>query len=156
MAEPTLDLVRELFVQLRGAELDVFLMGGWAEELRGLVEPRPHRDIDLLLRAGNLDALDAFLEHHPEFTEIPAKRFSHKRAALFEEVMVEFILVRERQTVFFEGLFTLDWPSDTFDEPLPLPVEMFAISAAALRFYRSRHEAIQAAYEEFTRPKPGY
>ena len=149
MTEPTLALVRELFAGLRAADLDVFLMGGWAEELRWLIAPRAHRDIDLLLRAKSFTILDAFLQASPAFVEIPAKHFNHKRAALYKEVMIEFILVRERQSIFFDGLHSFDWPANTFDEPLPGWPDLSAASPDALATYRANHAQVQSAYEAY-------
>ena len=87
-----LRFVRDVLSRLEVAGLDVWLAGGWAEELHGLLEPRPHHDVDLLYRGESFDSLDAFLGTGA-VTEIAAKRFAHKRAFELDGTMVELILV---------------------------------------------------------------
>lgn|GEM_PF-554688 len=143
-----------MLARLRAAGLPVWLAGGWAEELRGLIPPRPHRDIDLLCRADDFAVLEAFLRHNPEFEEISAKRFSHKRAVLLAGLMIEFVLVQQGApgffTRFFGGRFRLDWPAGSFEQDLqvagqPVP----AASIEALRHYRAQHAHIQRAYQQW-------
>ena len=54
-------LLVSVVATLRAAGLDVWVGGGWGEELRQMLEPRTHKDIDLLLRADNFDEWEAFL-----------------------------------------------------------------------------------------------
>jgi hypothetical protein len=79
---------------LDDALVDVWLFGGWAEELQGLVPARAHRDVDLLHPAEDFTRVDALLRAEPALVEIVAKRFAHKRAFLLDGVMVELFLVR--------------------------------------------------------------
>ena len=39
--------------------VDTWISGGWGEELRGLVRPREHADLDLLYPAESWDEVDA-------------------------------------------------------------------------------------------------
>src|SRR5439155_14348903 len=57
----------------------VWLFGGWAEELRGLTPPQPHRDVDLLYPGPDFRRLDEFLagEVVEEWT---GKRRPYRRA----------------------------------------------------------------------------
>src|SRR5215218_6961176 len=90
-----------------------WLCGGWAEELQGLIAPRPHRDIDLLYRADDFELVDRFLRQ-AAVEEILAKRFSHKRAFVLEGVMTELILVRPDLTTLFWNQQHFAWPVDIF------------------------------------------
>ena len=153
MPEATFDLLRRVMGTLQAAKLPVTLFGGWAEELRGLCAPRPHRDIDLLYRATSFDRLEAFFYAQPAFAEIAAKRFSHKRAALLEEVMIEFILVQDGPggpcTHFFADRLRLNWPPDTFDQTVPVADDHWPVaSTAALHFYRAQHSQVEQAYQQ--------
>ncbi|MGV3550067.1 hypothetical protein [Rhizobium sp.] len=76
---------------LRIRDLPCELFGGWAEELLGLREPWQHGDIDLVFRGDSLAAFDALGD---EFAPVPAKRFHHKRAFTFSDVLCEVILVQ--------------------------------------------------------------
>jgi predicted nucleotidyltransferase len=144
-----LQLVREVVDTLRRRGLDIWLFGGWAEELRGLRPPTPHGDIDLLLRSESFAQLEAFLSAQPTLTEIAAKRFSHKRAFVWLGIPVEILLVQSDslQTLAFDGRATIDWPTNTFTEPSPsgLPIA----STEALALYRRRHGEVVEAYAAY-------
>ena len=104
---------------LRDARVNVWLFGGWAEELQGLVPARAHRDVDLLHPAGDFDRVDALLRTEPALTEIIAKRFAHKRAFVLDGVMVELVLVRSDANGYYTDLpegVKHRWPADVFDE----------------------------------------
>jgi hypothetical protein len=119
---------------LAGEGVAAWVFGGWAEELLGLAEPRPHDDLDLLVAADDWRAVDRLLTR---LEEIPAKRFEHKRAFVLDGVMVELFLVRRDA----KGLFTTfwgvrrPWPGDALDDEGALPVA----SAAAVAGYRAQH-----------------
>ena len=77
----------------------------------------------------------------------------HKRAVVWQGVLVELILVgisdRPRSS-FFDGRFILEWPEDTFDAPLldcPVPV----IHSRALALYRAQHAFIEQARDAYLR-----
>lgn len=142
----TLKFVEEVMRRLEDAALDVSLFGGWAEEMWGLIPPRPHGDIDLLLRAGDFARMDRFLSENPDLIEIPAKRFSHKRAFEATGVRVEVFLVRQDQkgyfTSFFDGELIYRWPPDVFDH-------ISLASPTALRAYRESRAEIDGAYRRY-------
>ena len=86
--------------------------------------------------------------------EIQAKQFSHKRAILYREVMVEFLLVQRDNgiyfTDFFSGRYRLEWPTDVFCNKLRIPEYDIPIaSKQALHVYRLRHRQVEQAYHEF-------
>ena len=136
---------------LRKAQINTWVFGGWAEELWAIAEPRSHNDIDLLYPAENFDCLDTFILAEPDFIEIEAKRFSHKRAVLRDGIMIEFFLVQSTGsnlfTAFFNGQAIFDWPSDILS--YTRPVGNHAVNVAsqqALIAYRANHENITLAY----------
>lgn len=133
--------MRRVLSVLEEAGAPCWLFGGWAEELRRVCAPRSHADVDLLCPGEDFAAVERMLGES-ELEEIEGKRFRHKRAFLFEGVMVEVFLV-QRDT---RGLFTSfwgrkrhDWPADTLASSSALPVA----SEAALAGYRSRHWALR-------------
>jgi len=93
----TLTFVLTLMQRLARAQIETWLAGGWAEELRDLSLPRPHQDVDLLYPAANFHHVDQWLAGTNEFSEITTKRFSHKRALLSEQVMIEMILLEPQK-----------------------------------------------------------
>ncbi len=127
-----LRFVEAIYDQLRSDGLDVWLAGGWAEELYGMIQPRPHHDVDFLYRAESFDDVDEFIGQG-EVAEIEAKRFHHKRAFEAEKTMVELILVSPELTTSFWGRHTYSWPVDTFGDNSRRPR---LVSMAALRHYR--------------------
>jgi hypothetical protein len=108
-----LRLVRRIVELLREGGVSVRIFGGWAEELLGLSPPRPHRDVDLLVLAHGFEQVDALIGELA-LDEVVAKRFAHKRAFVFEGVLVELFLVSgegERHVSEFWGR-RWDWPGD--------------------------------------------
>ena len=125
----TPDMVISVLARLEQNGISCLLFGGWAAEALGLVPPRTHRDIDLLLPAGSFSALDGLLAvPSVGFAEIPLKRFAHKRAFLFDGVMVEIILVQETG----QGAVTNFWGDTLFAWKLPL-AERCHLSGHGLR-----------------------
>ena len=120
---------------LRGSGLEVWVFGGWAEELLGLERPRPHRDVDLVYVADDFSAVDAL-----DFDWIAAKRFPWKRAFMLEGAMVELFLVRRDErgwfTEFERGRW--DWPADVVADRGACPVASAAAVTGYRREYRSR------------------
>jgi len=104
---------------LDDALVRVWLFGGWAEELQGLVPARAHRDVDLLHPAEDFARVDALLRSEPALAEIVAKRLAHKRAFALDGVMVEVFLVRSDAGGYYTdlpGAVTHRWPADVFEE----------------------------------------
>lgn len=139
------------------AGIDVWLAGGWAEELHRMIDPRPHHDIDLLCRAESFDAVDRFVSR-ARVTEITAKRFPHKRAFDAAGIMVELILVGADLTTRFWDGFPYPWPPDTFGDPAGRPP---LISVRALRHYRlnrppaAHPSAVESAVTDSSRRRHG-
>jgi len=156
MTANTLPFVLAILERFEAAKLPIWLFGGWAEEVWGISAPRTHHDIDLLYVAESFDILDQYIDHTSTCTEIRAKRFSHKRAVLFQGVMIEFILVESQiegyHTQFFTNLYELAWPCDLLDYRLPIQEQVAPIaSKAALELYRHNHSQIEAAYQSYCR-----
>ena len=152
MAENSLPLLADVVGALAESGIRTWLFGGWAEELFGVRPPGPHRDIDLLYPAVGFEPLDEFLRVRGDVEEVRAKRFSHKRAFLWQGVVVEVLLVRREGaglvTDFF-GAHRFLWPPDTISRMVRLPSgECGAASPAALRLYRERHGEVEQAYRE--------
>ncbi|HEY4348815.1 MAG TPA: hypothetical protein VGM80_14620 [Gaiellaceae bacterium] len=127
--------------RLEDEGLRTWIFGGWAEELRGLRNPGPHSDIDLLYPAGSFDLLDAVLVSAPELEQITEKRFSHKRAFVAAGTMVEVFLLRpcgNRHVTHFWGQLALEWPEHALGELDGARVA----SVSALGFYRAEHARI--------------
>ena len=156
-----LTFVKSITGRLQTFGVNVWLAGGWAEELHGMIEPRPHHDVDLLLQGDSFETVDRFLSEDG-IDEIAAKRFAHKRAFQADGIMVELILVRPRPgsrapqrscailpgvrggtaqprrgscdlITTFWGDHDYHWPADTFRDESGNPR---LVSIAALRWYR--------------------
>jgi Aminoglycoside-2''-adenylyltransferase len=148
VAESNLDLLASVVDRLATAGIEVLVFGGWAEELSRLSAPRPHRDIDLLLPAQSLAAVDRFIAGEGRSNEIRGKRFAHKRALLVSNVPVEITLVGHDP----EGPVTRFWGDTPFrwlvplcePEPVRTAVRAFAVvSRANLARYRELHDTTQ-------------
>ncbi|MDB4984491.1 MAG: hypothetical protein JWM20_670 [Patescibacteria group bacterium] len=122
--------------------ISVWLFGGWAEELRGMVEPRNHNDIDFLYLAENFNTLDELIRNE-KLEEILAKRLHHKRALLINGIMIEFILVtviEHRFVTKFFGTYDYEWPSDIFSDSELSGIKI--VSKNTLSFYRNNYSKI--------------
>lgn len=112
-APATLEHVHEVLDALDASGLSPCLFGGWAKELHGVWEHGAHGDIDILVRADDIAALDAFLRAGslPEF--LP-KRHVHKRAYWHRGILVELFHLRpapDGTTTDFYGQFVRPWRS---------------------------------------------
>ena len=128
-------------------KLLMWIFGGWAEELRRTISPRTHKDIDLLYPANDFSILDEFIEDN-KFPTI--KKFPHKRAFLFNKIVVEVFLVqqtgRTSSTNFF-SLYKYDWPLNTFDYQT---VDGFRVASSnTLKQYRNDHKLIENVSNKF-------
>jgi hypothetical protein len=150
----TLDFVCSVMQWFAEAQIMTWLFGGWAEELWHMSLPRPHRDIDLLYPAENFQQLDRWLfTTSGDLFPIEAKRFSHKRALLYQQIMIEIVLLEPQPgayvTNFFDGKYQVIWPSDTLTS-LPLQRDQIAVaSRQALQLYRCLHPWISLAYHTY-------
>jgi len=134
--------------------LATWLCGGWAEELRGLCRPRTHQDVDLLYSAAKFAQLDQWIARTQDLSEIPANRFSHKRAILCRDIMVEVILLEPDEkggylTNFFNQRFQLVWPHDTLSLLFVRGQGVPVASEEALRLYRQQHRSVAEAYQAY-------
>lgn len=130
-------------IRVQGLSCDVF--GGWAEELLGLREPWDHRDIDLAYQGDSLAAFDAITSG---FSPVPLKRFHHKRAFLFRDVLCEILLIQDaesRPVTHYWGDVPFYW-----DQPLlhPDAVDVYGesvtvVSPENLRRHRHQHRHTQ-------------
>jgi hypothetical protein len=135
------------------ADLTVWVFGGWAEELWQITPGRIHNDIDFLYAATTFERLDCFIAQAKDLQEIPAKRFSHKRAILYQDVMIEFFLVQGADgnyfTDFFSGRYRLAWPTDIFWHSAKISDHSVPIaSKQALALYRQHHKQVEKAYHQ--------
>jgi len=109
--------------------VDSWVFGGWAEELRGLIKPREHVDLDLLYPAEDWSIADnLYLDW------VEGKRFDWKRAFKLEEITVELFLVQYDARGWYTQLERRrhNWPANVFAGTGRTPV----VSTAALAGYR--------------------
>jgi hypothetical protein len=121
---------------LRSQGIETWVFGGWAEELRGLIKPRDHVDLDLLYPAPGWNRVDRL-----DLDWIEGKRFPWKRAFVLEGTMIELFLVQR------DGWYTRlqrrvhRWPADTLASNGHLRVA----SQAALGSFRHSYRIDAAA-----------
>ena len=154
MSENTLGFLLSMIKLFEEADLPVWVFGGWAEEVWQITPVRIHNDIDFLYRATMFERLDGFMAQTKDVQEIPAKRFSHKRAIIYQQVMIEFLLVQGANgnyfTDFFSGRHRLMWPADVFCCSADISDRNVQIaSRQALGVYRQQHEQVELAYQNF-------
>ena len=154
MLENTLAFLLLTVERFEANALPVRVFGGWAEELWQIIQPRVHTDIDFLYPAATFEDLDRYIARTNEFQEIQSKRFSHKRAILYEQVMIEFLLLQQSNgiyfTDFFSGQFYLEWPADLLWHSLYISgYDLQMVSKQALRLYRQNHQQVEQAYSAF-------
>jgi len=113
--------------------LDTWIFGGWGAELRGLIKPREHGDLDLLYPAPDWKAADAL---HLDWIE--GKRHSWKRAFRLEGIAVELFLVQHDAQGWFTELARRrhDWPENVLASTGQLPVASTAALASMRHSYR--------------------
>ena len=124
-----LAFVERAVMLLEAKGVDTWVFGGWAEELRGLIKPREHVDLDLLYPAEDWSIVDnLYLDW------IEGKRFDWKRAFKLEEITVELFLVQYDARGWFTQLERRrhNWPANVFAGTGRTPVA----STAALAGYR--------------------
>jgi hypothetical protein len=137
-----LRLVRRVVALLGGGGVDVWVFGGWAEELLGLSPPRSHRDLDLLHPANDFGRVDELMTEL-DLDEVVGKRFPHKRAFVFEGVLVEIFLVAgegDRRFSEFWGR-RWEWPADVLSGDGALPVA----GSDSVAAFRAHHPSRRAA-----------
>ncbi|MEO9875415.1 MAG: hypothetical protein ABJM26_22725 [Anderseniella sp.] len=139
--------VLSILDKLAGAGFAACLFGGWAEEVLKLTGPRKHSDIDLLLVAPSWEML---VHHNPlsglGFTEIPAKRFPHKRAYICLDLMVELFLVKpngDRLETLFWGDVPYVWSSPLCCEGTLASTAIQCTSIENMVRFRAEHYSLQ-------------
>ncbi len=150
----TFSFVNHLLHTLAAAHTRSWLFGGWAEEVWGVIAPRPHNDIDLLYPAADFGTLDQFIGTNPSMAEILAKRFSHKRAVMYHDVMVEWFLLESHgtgyATHFFDGKHSFYWPDGSLTQVRGLDGQHVDVASRdALTAYRQQVEARVQAYQAY-------
>ncbi len=118
--------------------VDTWVFGGWGEELRGLIRPRDHVDLDLLYAAEDWQTVDAL-----DLDWLEGKRFPWKRAFVLEDVAVELFLVRRDDRGWYTPLQRRrhDWPENLLASNGRLPIA----STAALASFRHSYRVDAAA-----------
>jgi hypothetical protein len=144
MTYTTAALAVTILKRLENFNVRCLLAGGWAEEALQVIPARAHRDVDLLFPAQSFSELDRLFGD--TLTEVPLKRFAHKRAFLFEGAMVEVVLVQRSG----DRMVTLFWGDVPFEWKLPLEEtcsldghRISAVSRDNLRLYRECHASTQ-------------
>jgi hypothetical protein len=124
-----LAFVERAVALLSSKGVPAWVFGGWGEELRGLIIPREHVDLDLLYAADDWRVVDAL---HLDWIE--AKRYPWKRAFTLEGITVELFLVQRDERGWFTQLARRrhDWPENLLGTNGHLPVA----STVALASYR--------------------
>lgn len=147
----TLDFVLRVMQRFVQAEIATWLAGGWAEELWGIYPPREHGDVDLLYVAPNFHHVDHWLSNVRDFSPIESKRFWHKRAVLYEQVMIEVVLLEPHAggyiTHYFGQKYPLIWPNDSLGT-LSFRGSLIPVaSRQALKLHRHVYPQIAQAYQ---------
>jgi hypothetical protein len=128
-----LQFVERAQTLLRARGIETWVFGGWAEELRGLIRPRAHFDVDLLYPAESWDEVDALT-----LDWLPGKRFPWKRAFRLEATTVELFLVRRDEQGWYTELARRvhRWPDNVLASNGPLRVASTAALASSRHSYR--------------------
>jgi hypothetical protein len=152
MSVNTLPFLLSIIRLLTDAQVTTWVFGGWVEELWQISAPRAHNDIDLLYPADDFVHVDRWIVATEGITEIAGKRFSHKRAVIYRQVMIEFLLLERvhdgHQTNFLSGLYALEWPPDTLRYTISIADCVLQVASPdTLTCYRREHIAVQQAYQ---------
>lgn len=142
----TTQTVTDVLSMLAQLGVTAALCGGWAEQAFGLVGPREHKDIDLVIESDDFSRIDQLFSSGSLQNEIVAKRFAHKRAFVVSGTMVEMYLVQYHANQFV----TLFWGDvqHTWLDPLATKTWLEGASVRAVtqqnlvRFRRS-HQSHQ-------------
>lgn len=152
-ANNTLDFVLTIMRRFAQAQMPVWLAGGWAEELWGLCPPRQHKDVDLLYLASDFQFPDYWFSQAQDMSPIQGKRFSHKRAVLYEQIMIEVVLLTPQSggyiTHYFDRRYTLNWPNDSLCHLFVGGHLIPIASYQALQLHRQCYPQIAQAYQTY-------
>jgi len=128
-----LAFVERAITLLRSKGVETWVFGGWGEELRGLIRPRAHVDLDLLYPAEDWEPVDALY-----LDWLASKRYPWKRAFVLEGTMVELFLVQHDERGWCTKLArrTHRWPDNVLASNGHLPVASTAALAGMRHSYR--------------------
>ena len=104
-----LEFVLRAVDRLRSEGIRTWVCGSWGEELRGLIPPGPHADLDLLYPARDWQRVDAL-------GWVDDDGVSWKRTFSLEATLVELYLVERDEHGWFtrHGRSRHDWADDVF------------------------------------------
>ena len=124
-----LQFVERAQTMLRARGIETWVFGGWGDELRGLIRPRDHVDLDLLYPGESWQDVDGL-----DLDWIEGKRLPWKRAFAHEAVAVELFLVQRDEEGWYTALKRRvhRWPENLLASNGHLRVA----STAALASYR--------------------
>ena len=130
--------VERVQTMLRAQGVETWVFGGWGEELRGLIRPRDHADLDLLYPGETWDEVDALA-----LDWIEGKRLPWKRVFAQEAVAVELFLVQRDEQGWYTALRQRvhRWPENVLASNGHLRVA----STAALASFRHSYRVDAAA-----------
>lgn len=137
----------EIVTRLENEGLKIVIFGGWAAELQKIEKVRPHSDIDLLILDKDFNRLVGFINRNE--WEI-VKSYSHKKAFMFDGIMVEVFLVRiddnEFTTEFTgeEKSVIFHWPDQLFTERAIRDVSLKLATKDTMAKYRKSHKRIHS------------
>ncbi len=148
----TIEFVIYILDRLEQHGIQVWLSGGWAEELLGIIPTRLHHDVDLLYIAPSFERLEAVITQEL-WDELVQKHFPHKRAVLVTDIMIEFILVEQiadrHQTSYFNQ-YCYVWPNDSFNTQVTVHRKTINVaSPKALQAYRENYDMFRKAAREY-------
>src|SRR5258707_895071 len=124
-----LTFVEQAVSLLAAKGVDTWVFGGWGEELRGLIKPREHVDVDLLYPAEDWTIVDS-----PPLDGVEGNRLGGKPAFGLEGIPAELFLAQYAARGWYTQLERRrhNWPPNVFSGPGRTPVA----STAALAGYR--------------------
>jgi hypothetical protein len=147
-----IEFVHFIIKLLASAGIQGIVFGGWAEELTGAIIPRPHKDLDLLYIGSDFNQIDKFLESQAGISEIKLKRFPHKRAFLYNGVMVELIWLLPHGDSFvttFWNDYRLEWPKFRPMNIQPQGQDTLLVTPPSIvNYYRQLYPKIELARQK--------
>jgi len=149
-----LTLLYKITTLLTINNIHTWIFGGWAEEIQEIIPPRIHKDIDLLYPASDFNTLDIFLKK-VGFEEIKGKHFFHKRAFLYQGIMVEIFLIQNENSQYFTNFFNkkkLFWPANCLQQIDTPKGKLNIASIDSLNYFR--HNYIDFSFNALNTQRP--
>ena len=141
MAVNSKSLLIEVVNYLAKRDINVWVFGGWAEELNEMIEPRSHKDFDLFYFSQDFREVDDCMKNE-RIVEIAGKHFHHKRTFVYKDVLTELFLVEKDENGFytnFWGKKKYRWPQNVKGESQGIRV----VTPIALKQYRDGYTMIE-------------